>query len=148
MNQLVVNTLEQLMQFAIRKEIDLGMEKQQYIQFNAPEQTIQSILTNLIDNAIKYTPEKGVINVSVSEQGDFAVIVVEDSGPGIDPSQFNKIRKRFYRIYNHAEIGSGLGLSIVDKAIEHLHGALTFSKSEELGGLRAEVKIPLHADKL
>lgn len=146
LNQLVVNTLEQLMQFAIRKEIDLGMEKQQSIQLHAPEQTIQSIVTNLIDNAIKYTPEKGVINVSVSEQDNFAVIVVEDSGPGIDPSQFNKIRKRFYRIYNHAEIGSGLGLSIVDKAIEHLHGELIFSKSEELGGLKAEVKIPLHTD--
>jgi two-component system, OmpR family, sensor kinase len=143
LNQLVVNCVEQQIQSAIQKEIDLGMEQQQSIILNNQENTVHSIIFNLIDNAIKYTPEKGVINVSVSQLDNRAVVVVEDSGPGIDASQYDMIRKRFYRIYNHAEIGSGLGLSIVDKAIQHLNGELKFGKSESLGGLKVTVNLPI-----
>ena len=71
--------------------------------------------------------------------------MVEDSGLGIDVSQFDNITKRFYRIHNHNEIGSGLGLSIVDKAIQHLQGSLEFSKSENLGGLKVTVKLPIQS---
>ncbi len=52
-------------------------------------------------------------------------------------------RQRFYRVHNHAEIGSGLGLSIVDKATERLGGTLEFSKSSSLGGLCVQVKFAL-----
>lgn len=141
--QVAVNCIEQLMQFAMQKEIDLGMEEQHSIILYDQESTVHSILFNLVDNAIKYTPEKGIINVSVIQNNQFAFMIVEDSGAGIDPSQFENIRKRFYRIHNHAEIGSGLGLSIVDKAIQHLHGTLEFSKSESLGGLKVIVKLPI-----
>ena len=84
-----------------------------------------------------------MINVSIFQQGHQAVLQIEDSGAGIDPAQFNQIRQRFYRIHNHAEIGSGLGLSIVDKATERLGGTLEFSRSINLGGLCVQVKFPL-----
>lgn len=143
LNQLTVSCVEQLIQFALQKEIDLGMDEQQKIELFAQEHAVHSIIYNLIDNAIKYTPEKGIINVSISKHQNEAIIVVEDSGLGIDPAKFNDIKKRFYRIHNHAEIGSGLGLSIVDKAIQHLHGTLDFCKSENLGGLKVIVKLPI-----
>ena len=143
-NELAVSCVEQLIQFALQKEIDLGMDEQQRIEIFAQEHAVHSIVYNLIDNAIKYTPIKGIINVSVSKSGNNAVIIVEDSGAGIDPSKFNDIKKRFYRIHNHAEIGSGLGLSIVDKAIQHLRGHLDFSKSETLGGLKVVVVLPMN----
>ena len=51
--------------------------------------------------------------MTIFQQEQHAILQIEDSGAGIDPALFNQIRQRFYRIHNHAEIGSGLGLSIV-----------------------------------
>ncbi|MFQ1042939.1 MULTISPECIES: ATP-binding protein [Acinetobacter] len=143
LNQMTVACIEQLIQLALQKEIDLGVEQQQELLIQGQASALHSIIYNLIDNAIKYSPEHGVINVSILQQGQQAILQIEDSGAGIDPAQFNQIRQRFYRVHNHAEIGSGLGLSIVDKATERLGGTLEFSKSSSLGGLCVQVKFAL-----
>jgi len=143
LNQMTVACIEQLIQLALQKEIDLGVEQQQELLIQGQTSALHSIIYNLIDNAIKYSPEHGVINVSILQQGQQAILQIEDSGTGIDPAQFNQIRQRFYRVHNHAEIGSGLGLSIVDKATERLGGTLEFSKSSSLGGLCVQVKFAL-----
>ncbi len=143
LKQVAANCVEQLIHLAMQKDIDLGMEQQQSIALYSLEPTVHSIIFNLIDNAIKYTPVQGVINVSVMQQAELALVVVEDSGPGIDPALYEQIRKRFYRIYNHEEVGSGLGLAIVDKAAAHIGAHLDFAKSETLGGLKVTIQIPL-----
>lgn len=143
LNQVAVNCVEQLIHLAMQKEIDLGMERQEDLLLHSQQSAVHSIIFNLIDNAIKYTPHQGVINVSVFKQAGFAMIQVEDSGPGIAPEMYENILKRFYRIHHHLEIGSGLGLSIVDKATERLGGSLSFSKSASLGGLQVNVQLPL-----
>lgn len=143
LKQVATNCVEQLVHLAMQKDIDLGMEQQQSIALYSLEPTVHSIIFNLIDNAIKYTPAQGMINVSVFEHAGQAVVQVEDSGPGIDPALYEQIRKRFYRIYNHEEIGSGLGLAIVDKAAAHIGARLDFAKSETLGGLKVTMQIPL-----
>ena len=142
-NEVAINCIEQLINLAMKKEIDLGMEKQQSLIIFSQASVLNSIIYNLIDNAIKYTPECGVINISVFKAETNAVIQIEDSGPGISPELYDKILKRFYRIHQHLEIGSGLGLSIVDKAIKRLGGTLAFSKSEQLGGLKITVSLPM-----
>ncbi|WOE30340.1 MULTISPECIES: ATP-binding protein [unclassified Acinetobacter] len=142
-NDIAVNCVEQLIQFALQKEIDLGME-QHSVQVYSVESTLHSILYNLIDNAIKYTPRQGIINVTIQQQQHHVSIVVEDSGAGIDPHLYQTITQRFYRTQNHSEVGSGLGLSIVSKAVQQLHGELIFSQSEQLGGLKVQVKFLLH----
>ncbi|RKG34616.1 sensor histidine kinase [Acinetobacter tianfuensis] len=138
-----VSCVEQLIHLAMQKNLDLGMERQEELMVQSRESAVHSIIYNLIDNAIKYTPENGVINVSVFEQEQKAVILVEDSGPGIDPQLHEQILKRFYRVYHHQEAGSGLGLSIVDKAVQRINGQLSFAASESLGGLKVTVIIPL-----
>ncbi|MGO1158935.1 ATP-binding protein [Acinetobacter lwoffii] len=143
LNQMTITCIEELIQLALQKEIDLGVEQQQELLIQGQASALHSIIYNLIDNAIKYSPKDGVINVSIFQQGQQAVLQIEDSGAGIDPAQFTQIRQRFYRIHNHAEIGSGLGLSIVDKATERLGGTLEFSRSINLGGLCVQVKFPL-----
>ena len=143
LNQMTVACIEQLIQLALQKEIDLGVEQQQELLIQGQASALHSIIYNLIDNAIKYTPKGGVINVSIFQQDQQAVLQIEDSGAGIDPAQFAQIRQRFYRIHNYAEIGSGLGLSIVDKATERLGGTLEFSQSNSLGGLCVQVKFPV-----
>ncbi len=142
LNQVAVNCVEQLIHVALQKEIDLGMERQEEVVVNGLESAARSIIYNLIDNAIKYTPKNGVINVSIFSLGNDAVIQVEDSGPGIDPALYEQIMKRFYRIHHHLEMGSGLGLSIVQKATEHLGGKIQFGTSQTLGGLFVQVQFP------
>ncbi|EPG34514.1 ATP-binding protein [Acinetobacter colistiniresistens] len=143
LNDVALNCVEQLVNLAMQKEIDLGFERNDPIEMQSLESTVHSIIFNLIDNAIKYTPNQGVINISVySDADDFAYIQIEDSGTGIDPEQYDKVLKRFYRVHHHLEVGSGLGLSIVDKATQRLGGILTLSRSIELGGLSVLVKLP------
>lgn len=144
LSEITFNCIEQLIPFSLQKRIDLGLTEHPDILMKSDESTIHSIIYNLIDNAIKYTPQNGMINVSLSTQSDYALIDIEDSGPGIDPNQYSEILKRFYRIENHTEIGSGLGLSIVNKATERLGGQLIFTKSDILGGLKVTVKLPIN----
>ena len=137
-------SIEQLIHLALTKEIDLGMERYEHVQIINYSSAIDSILTNLIENAIKYTPPNGIINVSTFQENDIAIIQVEDSGPGISADLYERIKKRFYRVEQHQEIGSGLGLSIVEKAVERMGGNLIFDRSPQLGGLLVRVEIKLH----
>ena len=78
---------------------------------------IQSVVTNLVDNAIKFTPERGRVSVSARQQGENLVIRVSDTGIGIPQEALPKIFDRFYRVYRPGKQiqGTGLGLAIVDK---------------------------------
>ena len=142
LNETAVHCVEALIHLAMQKDIDLGMERNEVLMVNMQETAVHSVIYNLIDNAIKYTPEHGVINVSVFQQEGMAILQIEDSGPGIDPALHAQILKRFYRVHHHQEVGSGLGLSIVDKAVERLNGRLSFGSSASLGGLQVNVQLP------
>ena len=150
-SDVALNCIEQLIHFAMEKQIDLGMERAEEIRLFTQESAVHSIIFNLIGNAVKYTPEQGTINVSIFKKNhiehhqnkQLAIIQIEDSGPGIAPELYDQILKRFYRIHQHMEMGSGLGLSIVDKATQRLDGTLNFSQSESLGGLKVTVALPI-----
>lgn len=143
-NDVALSCVEQLMNLAMEKEIDLGFVRNEHIQIRSFEPTVHSIIYNLIDNAIKYTPHSGVINISVYQQNSTQCIVcIEDSGPGIPKEQYEEVLKRFYRVHHHLEVGSGLGLSIVQKAIQRVGGAFELTRSKELGGLKVIVSMPL-----
>lgn len=146
LNDVALNCVEQLMNLAMEKDIDLGFERNDEVILQSYEPTVHSIIYNLIDNAIKYTPAEGVINIAVysDEQQQAAYVCIEDSGPGIPQEQYEQVLKRFYRVHHHLEVGSGLGLSIVQKAIQHVGGTLNFDRSLELGGLRVLVKLPMY----
>ncbi len=104
------------------------------------------VVDNLVDNALKYTPEGGRVAVSAAREGDEAVLVVEDSGVGFGPEQAAQLFDRFYRADTpevQARSGSGLGLSIV-QAIVHVYGGTLGAHSEGLHcGSRFEVRLPL-----
>ncbi len=130
---------------AMEKEIDMGFLKNEPVEIYSIEHSLHSIIYNLLDNAIKYCPRSGVINLSIDQDGaDYVKLVVEDSGLGLEPEQYEQVLKRFYRINHHLEVGSGLGLSIVDKAVQQLGGEISFTQSAELGGLSVTIKLPLN----
>jgi signal transduction histidine kinase len=103
---------------------------------------IDSIITNLLDNAIKYTPAEGSIHVSLFSNQTTAILRMEDSGSSLDAEEIEKVFQRFYRSPAHQQIiGSGLGLAIVKTALDQLHGRIILSQSD-LGGLQVDVHLP------
>jgi two-component system sensor histidine kinase GlrK len=91
------------------------------------EEKIRVVLDNLLSNAVKYSPEKGLISIKLYKERGDAVFEVMDEGPGIPPTEREKIFEAFYRgtdIPVSAIKGSGLGLSIVKEYIELHKGAI------------------------
>ncbi len=112
---------------------------------------IRQLLLNLVDNAIKYSHENGVIELSLARENEFAKIIVKDNGVGIPKEEQQKIFDRFYRVdkARSRELGgSGLGLSIV-KWIVDLHNGKIFVESEPGKGSEFTVILPLkHSNQL
>jgi len=106
---------------ALLKELDLGFELEPAMTV-ADARLLRDLLDNLIENAIRYTPEHGRITVRTSREGSAAVLSVEDDGPGIPPDQRESVFQRFYRVPGSIGDGSGLGLAIVQEIV-NAHGA-------------------------
>lgn len=86
------------------------------------------MITNLTDNAIRYTPEGGRIEVAVRDDGDcHAVITVTDNGPGIAPEERTRVFERFYRALGTKVSGTGLGLAIVSRIVQMHNGIITIN---------------------
>jgi two-component system OmpR family sensor kinase/two-component system sensor histidine kinase QseC len=101
---------------------------------------LRILVRNLADNAVRYTPGGGQVEIAVTAAPDGAVLLVDDSGPGIPPAERERVFDRFYRrnLGDDAASGSGLGLAIV-RAIADQHGARIALETSPLGGLRVRV---------
>jgi two-component system OmpR family sensor kinase len=97
---------------------------------------------NLLDNAVRYTPEHGDIRVDIDLTLSAATLIVEDSGPGISEINRQRVFDRFFRVPGSGTSGSGLGLAIV-KAIADRHQAFVWLGQSELGGLMVKVAFPI-----
>lgn len=104
-------------------------------------------VSNLLDNAYKYTPAGGRVSIALTVGGDVLHLQIDDSGPGIPPGEQKNVFKRFYRLDKHrSQKGTGLGLSLV-AAVCKVHQATI--ELGNAGGLRIDIRIPadLHADE-
>ncbi|MEO8101274.1 MAG: sensor histidine kinase N-terminal domain-containing protein [Betaproteobacteria bacterium] len=108
--------------FACRKHIDLGFDApDRPVMIRGHTDLLRELVNNLVDNAIRYTPEKGHITVRVLEL-DTPALEIEDDGIGIPPAERELVFERFYRVVGGQEAGSGIGLAIV-REIALRHGA-------------------------
>jgi len=106
---------------ATSKSINMALEIQSPVQIQGDGDLMREAVSNLIGNAIKFTPEHGTVRVSVTLEDGRPVIRVRDNGIGVEPAERDKIFQRFYRTASgHRVPGSGLGLSIA-AAIANLH---------------------------
>ncbi len=124
------------------RQIELrGPEDTAPVEVNGQADALAVLLRNLIDNALKHTPAGGVVQVTARcGAGGAAELAVEDSGPGIAPSERQRVLDRFYRVPGAAGHGSGLGLAIV-QAVARRHGAqVVIDASAALGGARVGVR--------
>jgi len=132
-------TVADLAGVAAAKGVDLGVQQADPATALGQPDALQILLRNLVENAVKYTPAGGTVDISVQHEGGKIVVQVEDSGPGIPPEERERVFDRFYRVAGSDAAGSGLGLAII-KAIAERHGAtLVLDSSLRLGGLKAVV---------
>ncbi len=125
--ELVHEIFEQLEEGAERKHTKLRFDKSQaskHIAY-ADRQRIGQVLTNLLDNAIKYGSENGKVQVEIEHDKDHLIVFVKDDGPGIEPEHLKRIFERFYRVEKSRSKdrgGTGLGLAITKHIVE-AHGS-------------------------
>jgi two-component system OmpR family sensor kinase len=137
--------LEDLMPLAAAKRIDIGVEGQQDASVWVSEMDLTTVIRNLVDNAIRYTPDDGRVDLAVSINGDTVVLKIMDTGPGIPKAEYDRVFDPFYHALGGDQVGSGLGLSIV-KAISDRIGAevrLAPSDADTQSGLCVAVLIPM-----
>jgi len=126
---------------ALQCDIDLGVDAAPTSIFADPS-LIDDLLSNLVDNALKYTPAGGTVTVSAGHANGKAHVIVEDTGPGIPEADRDRVRQRFFRLPNSPGHGSGLGLAIVDE-IARLYGAtVSIGAGAHAAGTRICVRFP------
>lgn len=118
---LIPQTLQSVNLSAREKHIQLKLNTEipfeQVLPLQGNPLLIQTMLRNILDNAIRYSPENTIVSLTLSP----TQITIKDQGPGINPSDMERIRERFYRPAGQTQQGSGLGFSIIE-SIAHLHG--------------------------
>jgi len=125
------------------KQLDLELELQP-IKLEADEDLLNQVWSNLLQNAIKFTPEYGSLHILLTQEEDRVAVTITDSGPGIADEDLPRIFERFYKgdkSRSRVSGGSGLGLSIVKKAVE-LHGGTVSAYAAPGGGASFRVELP------
>lgn len=108
------------------------------LEVRADAKALDQILVNLLDNAVKYTPEGGRVRISAEREGGEVWIGVEDSGPGIPPEHRERVFERFYRVdpgRSRDMGGTGLGLAIVKHFVESMRGSVGVASAEPRGSV-------------
>jgi two-component system phosphate regulon sensor histidine kinase PhoR len=145
----LMDILEGLVEFiqarAKEKNISLTLKKTNLPLINADMKSMEEVFSNLITNAIIYTPERGEVTVRGEVKGDFVGISISDTGYGIAPDEIPRIFERFYRAKTEKTrniVGTGLGLPIV-KSIVEAHNGTVKVESEEGVGSTFYVRLPI-----
>lgn len=124
--------LEDLLPLAERKQLDIGVEGVEDVQVMINEMDLFTLIKNLVDNAIRYTPAGGKIDLSVEPIQNSACLQIRDSGPGIALDEQARIFDPFYRSLGSGETGSGLGLSIVKAIAERIGARIELGYTDSL----------------
>jgi heavy metal sensor kinase len=143
--ELAKTTAEQMNLLAEDKNISISCNASQAVFVKGNRVRLKQVVVNLLDNAIKYTPEKGAIQLRVAAKNGHAILEIEDNGTGIPSEALPHIFERFYRVDPARSADSesaGLGLAIV-KSICAAHGAEVEAQSATGKGSCFQVKVPL-----
>ena len=145
LGELAATTAEQMSLLAEEKAIELTCLRHTSAEVKGDRSRLKQIIVNLLDNAIKYTPEHGKIRIEVRAEKRHAYLEVSDNGIGIPKDDLTRIIDRFHRadsIRSTAVHGTGLGLSIV-RSICTAHGGTAYAENLPDGGSKFVVELPL-----
>jgi two-component system, OmpR family, sensor histidine kinase TctE len=127
---------------ALQLNIDLGVEIPELVSIDGNASLLDDLLSNLVDNALKYTPAGGSVTVSAGMSQSKRFLAVEDTGLGIPEADRQRVRQRFYRLPNSPGHGSGLGLAIVDEIAHLFGGTMSIAPGAAGNGTRIVVQFP------
>lgn len=144
MNQLTAAVCRSLAMNALAKEIELSYDADTAFSVRGDAFALEQMLTNLVENAIKYSPASSRVEVEVSHMGSKAVVVIRDFGPGISDADKPLVFDRFYRIAGTDEAGTGLGMSIAADVAKKMQAVLLLKDSVPTG-LTVEIQFPYTA---
>ncbi len=140
LQHVIREVLEDLVPIAEAKDIDLGVIGDTDGQVEARLVDLKVLVKNLLDNAVRYTPEGGRVDISVQNDGGRVSLQVDDTGPGIAPEERERVFDSFYRVLGNGEIGSGLGLAITRTVAENIDAVIELSDARAPhSGLRVSV---------
>lgn len=143
MLDLISEVKTNLMPFAIQKNIVItSLYSQQNGVVNANQELIYSCIRNILENAIRYTPDHGQVFIHLLNQDAQLIVKIEDTGTGVEPEILPQLGQRFFRVLGTKQKGTGLGLSISQKILELHYGQLIFDQSK-YGGLCVEIRLPV-----
>ena len=126
---------------AVDRNIDLGLARSEPATVTGYPADLRIMLGNLVDNAIRFSPSGGRIDLRLSLRGKDAVLEVEDTGPGIPPEDRDRVFDRFYRRHGGATQGSGLGLAIVKSIVDRHGGRISLDAGGRGRGLKVTVTL-------
>lgn len=121
--------------------IDLGVEECSPVRVSGQAEGLRIMVGNLVDNALRYTPAGGRVDVNLIWADGMALLTVSDTGPGIPVAERERVFDRFYRLGGADIPGSGLGLAIVRQVVELHSGNISLEDPPD-GGLRVVVSLP------
>lgn len=129
---------------ALQANIDLGVDTTP-VPIRADPSLLDDLVSNLVDNALKYTPAGGRVTASAGEKNGRPYLSVVDTGPGIPEGERQRVRQRFYRMPNSRGHGSGLGLAIVDEIARLYEASMTIESGANGAGTRVSIQFPARA---
>ncbi len=140
LNYEIVEVISEVEALAHQKKVEVEFQHFATLKTTGNKQLINILIRNLIENAVKYAPVQGKVNVTLTQQDKRILLSVSDNGPGIKQEDCERLIRRFYRSVETAKSteGSGLGLSIV-KRIADLHDSEVIFLKSKLGGLQVNV---------
>ncbi|WP_402719353.1 ATP-binding protein [Janthinobacterium rivuli] len=124
-------------------DIELELQASVSLSVAGQRESLVSLIDNLVENAIKYSPRGSSVTVSLHAERGQAVLHVADQGPGIAPALYDRVFDRFFRAPQQAQPGSGLGLSIVASVVRQHGGTIQLHRGNGGLGLLVEVRLPL-----
>ena len=139
LQQLVQHVVEELLPQAAERAIDLGSQGSGPLWLDGEPDALRILLRNLLENAIKYSPHGGRVDVALAAPHGRPCLTVEDSGPGIPEEERAQVFERFFRGSQTRGSGSGLGLAIVQAIARRHHATVNLGQSAALGGLQVRV---------
>lgn len=127
---------------ASRQNISFNLEvEKDFPLINCDENRLKQVLINILDNSFKFTPEGGSVRITLSRDGFYAKISIEDTGIGIEEEDLSRVTEKFYK-GRESKYGSGLGLSISKQIIE-MHNGSIIIKSSPASGTTVHIMLPM-----
>ncbi|MFS8052539.1 HAMP domain-containing sensor histidine kinase [Rhizobium sp. BR 317] len=139
---IVASVLAEFGNIITSRQLDVLLDGDETAQVKTDESLLRMMIGNLLDNAIKYTPVGGKIEVVISSESALWRISISDSGPGIPPDERAAVFQRFYRLNTLHTEGSGLGLAIVADTADRLAASIQLSTPRWGTGLRVDLRLP------